>query len=179
MTLISFRHADRDLEFSISPITWEDQLLVSTTDPDPKLPSTSALDAGKFLTVDTNGKPIFTGVKPGAVDFNIVQYQVTGNKGSVAANFNSMPLPLVFHPSQLVFLHDQESGKTYIWTGGIGTFGYQGGGSTVADNQFLEIKPPPLNINFATNKEVADAKIEDKAVNPEGTKSIDVDGGMY
>ena len=178
MNRLIFNHADKDLQFIVSSVPWGEQF-VATEQKDPSLPATGPQDAGKFLVVMPDGSVGAAAVPPGAVDFNTKQFTITGNLGSPEANLNAMTTPLVVQPSQLVFVHDTESGQGHVWVGGTGTFGYQAGGTTVTGDMLMEVKGGDVDVAFTTPQEVNDPLLQDKAINPESARNLDLDGGTY
>ena len=179
MQRLVFTHADKDLIFTVSPVHWDDQATFDALNRIPELPPSGKEDAGKFLVVDTDGVPRYMSVKPGAVDFNVVTYTITGNKGSVQANLNANDTPLVVHPSQLVFIYDTESASTYVWVGGIGSFGASSGATTIYEAMLTEIKAGDIDLTFATSAEVAAGQENAKALSPFNVDFLDVDGGKF
>lgn len=182
MNKLVFNSVDKNIVFTVSPLDWSQQRAVEQMSEGVAtlaLPPATAADAGKFLVIGSDGTPQYAQVKPGAVDFNIEQHTITGSLGSPEANLNAMEHPLVVHPSQLVFLSDPKEGKTYVWVGGVGTFGYQAGGTTVTNSMLSEIKGGDLDVIFSTPDEVTAGQSTDTALNPNNAINLDVNGGTF
>lgn len=180
MSRIVFDHADKDLVFTVSPLHWDEQRTLDGIEPQVlTLPLPSAGDVGKFLVIGNDGQPHYTAVKPGAVDFHTRTFVVTGQHGDPVLNLNNLDHPLIVHPSELVFVKDNESGDTFIFVGGEGSFGTRAGGTTVTNDMFSKVETGPLDVDFATQQEVRAKGNPDKALNPENVQYIDVDGGTF
>ena len=179
MNLIVFRHVDRDLQFSISSIPWDDWYKTAQMDMTPGVPQSTPEDAGKFLVVNQNGQPSFMRVDLGPEGFVMKSLVVPGNHGSPTANMNSMKKPFVVKDGEMWTIFDEESEQTYLWAGGSGTFGYGAGATPVDPGMFSVLKPAISDLMYATDKEAAAGDIEAKAINPHNAGFLDIDGGSY
>jgi len=180
MNLIVFQHVDRDLQFTISSIPWEDWYKTKgMADLAPGVPVASPDDAGKFLVVGANGQPTFMRVDLGPDGFVMKNWHATGNHGSAVANMNSMRKPFTVADGEMWTIFDEESENTYLWAGGSGTFGYGAGAKPITPDMLTILKPDVGEVMFATDKEAEDGELRARALNPHNAGYLDIDGGTY
>jgi hypothetical protein len=181
MHKVTFNHVDKNLIFSVSSVPWDETKSIGGNNPVSlgNIPPTSSRDKGKILQVNNQGAPAWVVYSN---DGHIVSknFDITGSFGSPAANMNAMSTPLVIQPGEFWTISDKESGKAYIWTGGPGIFGIAGKGSPVSASMLSGVGTVSgAKFEYATEKEAADGNLKDKAMSPETSRFLDIDGGEY
>jgi len=180
MHKVTFNHVDKDLRFTISSVPWDDANNVGNIPATVgNIPPASAQDKGKVLQINEHGQAVWT-TPQSTGQIVSKNYDVTGSFGSPTANMNAMAQPLVVQPGEFWTISDKESGKAYVWTGGPGIFGVAGKGSPVSSSMLSGIGTVSgAKFEYATEQEAAAGSVKDKAMSPETSQFLDIDGGEY